>query len=119
MKQYYLDYDHMEEIKNLMVVDEVWIKYSDYIAEKGGKKERNKVPPSLGEVRDYCLERKNGIDPEKWYDHYASNGWKVGKNPMKDWQAAVRTWERSEYRIPEPTFHGVTDGRRSPIEVEP
>ena len=83
-----------------------------------GKKERNKIPPSLGEVRDYCLERKNGIDPEKWFDHYASNGWKVGKNPMKDWQAAVRTWERSEYRAPEPTFHGVTDGRSS-IEVEP
>ena len=55
-------------------------------------------PPTLDEVRAYCSERGKGVDPEQWFDHYASNGWKVGKNAMKDWKAAVRTWERSEYR---------------------
>lgn len=50
-------------------------------------------PPTIKEVQAYCLERNKGVNPEKWYDHYTSNGWKVGKNSMKDWKAAVRTWE--------------------------
>lgn len=50
--------------------------------------------PTLDEVRDYCLNRKNDIDPEMFIDFYESNGWKVGKNPMKDWKACVRTWEK-------------------------
>lgn len=51
--------------------------------------------PSLKEVADYCLERRNSVDPQSWMDHYESNGWRVGRNPMKSWKAAVRTWERS------------------------
>lgn len=51
--------------------------------------------PTLEEVTAYCLERGKGVDPQKWYDYYSANGWKVGKNPMRDWKAAVRTWERS------------------------
>ena len=54
------------------------------------------APPTLEEVRAYCQERMNTVDPERFVDYYTSNGWKVGKNPMKDWQAAVRTWERSD-----------------------
>jgi hypothetical protein len=50
--------------------------------------------PTLDDVKAYCQERNNGVDAEKWYNHYSANGWKVGKNPMKDWKAAVRTWER-------------------------
>jgi hypothetical protein len=53
------------------------------------------VKPTLEEVTAYCLERGKGVDPQKWYDYYSANGWKVGKNPMRDWKAAVRTWERS------------------------
>lgn len=52
--------------------------------------------PTLEEVKDYCKERGNGVDPERWFDYYTSNGWRVGKNPMKDWKAAVRTWERGD-----------------------
>lgn len=51
------------------------------------------APPSVEEVRAYCQERKNGIDPQAFVDFYSSKGWKVGNNPMKDWKAAVRTWE--------------------------
>lgn len=50
--------------------------------------------PTLDEVRAYCLERRNGIDPQSFLDHYDSNGWMVGRTPMKDWKASVRTWER-------------------------
>lgn len=51
--------------------------------------------PTIEEVKKYCMERNNGVDAQRWFDYYSSNGWKVGKNPMKDWKAAVRTWERS------------------------
>lgn len=54
------------------------------------------TPPTLEEVAAYCQERNNGVDPEKWTNHYAAKGWMIGKNKMKDWKAAVRTWERSE-----------------------
>lgn len=53
--------------------------------------------PTLEEVREYCRERGNKVDPQQWMDHYTSNGWKVGKNPMKDWKAAIRTWEKNSY----------------------
>lgn len=62
---------------------------------KGGDAKRR--PKSVDEVREYCNERDNNVDPEKWYDYYASNGWKIGKNAMRDWKAAVRTWERNDY----------------------
>ena len=52
--------------------------------------------PSLEEVRAYCIERNNNVDPQAFIDFYSSKGWKVGNQPMKDWQAAVRTWERRE-----------------------
>ncbi len=54
------------------------------------------TPPTLEKVRAYCLERSRGVDPERWMNHYTSNGWKVGKNSMKDWKAAVRTWENND-----------------------
>ena len=52
------------------------------------------VKPTVEEVRNYCLERKNNVNPEKFIDFYESKDWYIGKNKMKDWKAAVRTWER-------------------------
>lgn len=65
---------------------------------KEQKKEaaRRFIPPTLEEVRAYCKERKNNVSPERFFDFYTAKGWKVGKNTMKDWRAAVRTWEREE-----------------------
>ena len=51
--------------------------------------------PTLEEVKEYCQERNNNVDAEHFIDYYESNGWKVGKNPMKDFKAAIRTWERN------------------------
>lgn len=53
-------------------------------------------PPTVEEVRTYCAEKGYDIDPDRFVDYYTSNGWKVGKNPMKDWKAAVRSWSRKE-----------------------
>ena len=59
---------------------------------EGGNRRRF-VPPSVSDVNAYCTERHNGIDPQRFVDFYASKGWRVGNQPMKDWKAAVRTWE--------------------------
>ena len=52
--------------------------------------------PSLEEVREYCQQRQNSVDPEHFIDYYEANGWKVGRNSMKDWKAAVRNWEKRD-----------------------
>ena len=57
-------------------------------------KRKRFIPPTLEEVQAYCLERNNGIDAQTFIDFYESKGWMIGKNKMKDWKAAIRTWER-------------------------
>jgi hypothetical protein len=49
--------------------------------------------PTIEDVDSYCIERQNKVDSVKFVNFYDSNGWKVGKNPMKDWRACVRSWE--------------------------
>ena len=62
--------------------------------------------PSLDDIRAYCISRANNVDPEQFFNFYESKGWMVGKTPMKDWRAAVRTWEKRENDSPR---------RRSPL----
>ena len=54
--------------------------------------------PLIKDIKDYCLERKNNIDAENFYDFYESKGWQIGKEIMKSWKACVRTWEKSSRR---------------------
>ncbi|MBS6510384.1 MAG: helix-turn-helix domain-containing protein [Clostridiales bacterium] len=68
-------------------------------------KKKKFTPPAVDEVAAYCLERKNSVDAQKFVDYYTANGWMVGKNKMRDWKAAVRTWERNN-------FNRVEDGKR-------
>lgn len=60
-------------------------------------KESRFIKPTLEDVIAYCEEKRNGVDPEKWYNYYESNGWKVGKNSMKNWKACVNTWSRTSF----------------------
>lgn len=62
--------------------------------------------PSLDDIRAYCISRGNNVDPEQFLNFYESKGWMVGKTPMRDWRAAIRTWEKRENDSPR---------RRSPI----
>ena len=62
------------------------------------KSNKKFVAPTIEEVKAYCAERNNNIDPEAFIDHYQSNGWRIGgKSPMRDWKAAVRQWERNDF----------------------
>ena len=62
--------------------------------------------PTLDEIREYCQSRQNNVDPEQFLNFYESKGWMVGKTPMRDWRAAIRTWEKRENDSPR---------RRSPM----
>jgi hypothetical protein len=64
------------------------------------------TPPTLDDISAYCRERGNDVDPERFLDYYTSNGWRVGKNPMKDWKAAVRTWEKGDNNGGQHSKHG-------------
>ena len=78
--------------------------------EKDKKEKRGKrvfTPPTLEEVQAYCRERGNSIDPQYFLDYYTSTGWMRGKVKLKDWKAAVRTWERQDAK-----WQGQTDDRR-------
>ena len=78
---------------------------------KADKPQRKRFsPPSVDEVREYCFERGNNVDPEKFVDYYTANGWMAGKNKMKDWRAAVRTWERNGFDKRSDLKNGSTKG---------
>lgn len=71
----------------------------------GKDKEKGKAkrftPPTLEEVKSYCLERNNNVDAEKFVDYYTANGWVQGKGkPVKDWKACIRTWEKNTFEAP-------------------
>lgn len=68
----------------------------DYYTNRENKTAKRFTPPSYDDVKAYCDERGNSIDPQRFIDYYQANGWKVGKASMKDWKAAVRNWESRE-----------------------
>jgi len=68
---------------------------NDNVNEDNKKDKSNRfITPTLDEIKNYCLERNNKVDSEKFFDFYLSKGWMVGKNKMKDWKATVRNWEK-------------------------
>lgn len=79
---------------------ELELELDNSIVDKPQKKTTRFIPPTLEEVEAYCDERGNDVDPQKFFNYYTANGWRVGKNPMKDWRAAVRTWEKNTYGKP-------------------
>ena len=70
-------------------------KDTDIVIVKEKVKAKRFSKPTIEDIKEYCIERNNFVDAEKFFDYYSSNGWKVGKNPMKDWKASVRTWEKN------------------------
>jgi hypothetical protein len=70
----------------------------DKVNKEGADKPRRATftPPTVEEVSAYCRERGNSVNAQTFVDFYASKGWKVGNSPMRDWKAAVRTWEKRE-----------------------
>jgi len=89
--------DHVSITSVSESVSESEKKKEDCKGKEKDKPQRNIIPPQLEWVTEYCNERRNNVIPQKFFDHYSARGWMIGKNKMKDWQAAVRTWEQSGY----------------------
>ena len=101
-----------KENQNADLLSPLYIKDKDKYKEKENDKENDKekevcitrggkprfTPPTADEVRAYCDERRNNVDADRFVDFYESKGWRVGSQPMKDWRAAVRTWENRDDR---------------------
>lgn len=86
----------IEKDKDIELEKDIDIDIDKKEEKKTGKAKRF-TKPTLEDIKAYCLERNNNVDAEHFYDYYEANGWKVGKNSMKDWKASVRTWERNGY----------------------
>jgi hypothetical protein len=86
------------------------VKYykEDFNSEK--EKSNKFTPPTINQVISYCKERGNSVNAQQFIDFYTTKGWMVGKNKMKDWYAAVRTWEARDGRGPK---------QQKPIEKPP
>ncbi len=82
------------------------------------------TPPKVDEVSEYCKERQNTIDPKAFVDFYTAKGWLVGKTKMRDWRAAVRTWEqrrkaeRPQAPVPDPEAAAIARATRAQLEAE-
>lgn len=74
-------------------------------------------PPSVQEVQDYCNERQNGIQAFTFVNFYQSKGWKVGSQPMKDWKAAIHTWESKNKENGKPNYRNQT-GTIQPVKAK-
>jgi hypothetical protein len=132
-----IDQSAYQSIDQSLVQNLTIIKHKPNEKEKGNKPpispkgERIQfTPPSLEAVIAYCEERGNNVDAGKWHDFYSSKGWMVGRNKMKDWQAAVRTWEKDQpsgtgYQRKETSYEvlqrmireGEGDGQAGRVEV--
>ena len=76
---------------------------------KGKRSAKRFTPPTVDDVRAYCEERGNRVDAQHFVDFYTANGWKVGRNSMKDWKAAIRTWERNDSQQKGDRYAGATN----------
>jgi hypothetical protein len=78
-----------KNIKNEKNVKEV------FRADEPPKQTNKFIPPTIDEVKAYIQEKKYDIDAEHWHDFYSAKNWMIGKNKMKDWRAAIRTWTKN------------------------
>lgn len=72
--------------------------------------------PTIEQIQEFCKERNNAVDPQRFYNFYESKGWRVGNQPMKDWQAAIRTWESRDAAKPNNQFGSVNKKGKPVIE---
>lgn len=73
------------------------------------KRESRFQRPTLAQIQDYIFEQSLNVDPERFYDYYESNGWKVGRNSMKDWKAALRNWSKKDSKKGNSTFTAIDE----------
>lgn len=87
--------EYIGQNENFEEFDSLELEAEEKKEKSSAKKETKFSPPTFEEVQEYCFERSNEIDAQNFIDFYESKGWVVGKSKMKNWKAAVRTWEKN------------------------
>ena len=87
--------DQIDPIDTIDKIDKIDKDIKEKDVSKDTSKKKRFIKPTVEEVRAYCLEKCINVDAESFIDHYESNGWMIGKSPMKDWKACVRKWGRN------------------------
>lgn len=82
--------------KRITTKQEERIENKEVVVMEKQPQQKKFIPPSVEEVKEFCKERNNGIDAERFWHYYNSKGWKIGKEPMKKWKSAVITWEKQD-----------------------
>ncbi len=104
-EKYQLDDDEGNKAINKEVTKNQQTGNKEVTTNKNDKNEKNDnkkkmgvkfTPPTVTEIKEYCKERNNNVDADRFHDFYSAKGWLIGKNKMKDWRAAVRTWEEKD-----------------------
>ena len=78
------------------------------------------VKPTLEQIKEYCLDRNNSVDSERFFNYYEANGWVQGKSrkPIKDWKACIRTWEQTEKKKDNPSWFNTEVTKEEMTEEE-
>ena len=105
-----------DSIEHVIVVDpkneeEQQLQQTVIEPEEEKPKRKKFVKPTIDEIKQYCIERKNKINAAHFFDYYESKGWIVGKTSMKDWKAAIRTWERQDFNQVTEKKEGANNGQ--------
>ena len=95
-KKTYFDNSHTYYTAHLLIINENKTKEKESKVKEIKKRNKRFTPTLVDDIRHYCRERKNDVDPVRFYNFYEAKGWMIGKNKMKDWKAAVRTWEEKK-----------------------
>ena len=112
-----------EDIENLDIENDTQLNNKELNTNKLNNKEYKRfVKPTLEQVKEYCLERNNNVDSERFFNYYEANGWVQGKSrkPIKDWKACIRTWEQTDKKQDKPSWFNsdVTKEEMSNEELE-
>lgn len=104
------------EFENLKKQNEILLKKLEEEKRKkvAPKKEKAFLKPTIEEIEEYCKSRSNGISGFDFFNFYESKGWMIGKNKMKDWKAAVRTWENNRKKQENGTTQSSSSGQKQP-----
>jgi hypothetical protein len=116
-KSYTLDFNEPEEplsLNDVYSLDTECVQDGDtdkIRLDKNSIERENKFsPPSIEEIKKYCLERNNSVDAETFFNFYEAKGWMVGRNKMKNWKSCVITWEKRDNKDkPASQYHDVPD----------
>lgn len=92
-------YQQENELTNTQLTNKQQTTNKQLTTNKNDKNDKKFIPPTFNDVLEYCMQNNYEVDCSRFIDFYESKGWMVGKNKMKDWKAAIRTWVKPKQQV--------------------